>query len=437
MSTYSSANFETDAELLFTHLQTVRIESPDQLLDRCRRLFIDGFGYSQPAIQQAVYRLVLARGSERRFNGLLNRCCYILINYWSLLPDQRGAIAQLVELFEQAPAARNEAIPVQRLYDLVQQFTQSRQYEALKLRAWALREPRQARQNNPNRLVGELIGRYPFLYQDCLLEFDSSEWGRETVRRQQIERENQFEDSLLRYTRQRLAPSQRQSTPAIENPTLLDSAEVEASIRQFTQTGVGSISYHDAARLLVMRSQQCQTYHEFKLHLYEELTRFVRQAYRLRNPGSQFDYGGQRFNLWLYQQLQDTLPHCDHLRPQIALRVQTCVHLLDLLLDLPHEHRGHHFIFTDLTTNIGAMFTVGLLLKIVLICHDGKPTIDPNLKVVKSHLAQCFAALFKHYEKHIHGGVDWLVDCLENWMIAASIHFGNNGLSWWVAFLKL
>jgi hypothetical protein len=82
------------------------------------------------------------------------------------------------------------------------------------------------------------------------------------------------------------------------------------------------------------------------------------------------------------------------------------------------SHQPDHFIFVDLIANLGATPTIGLLLKIVLLCRKVKPYLEKR-----------FSILFNHYESRIRDGIPWLVESLENLNIALSVHFGSADLS--------
>ena len=62
--------------------------------------------------------------------------------------------------------------------------------------------------------------------------------------------------------------------------------------------------------------------------------------------------------------------------------------------------------------------TIGLLLKLVLLCGKVKP-----------YLEQRFSILFSHYEALAEDRVPWLVKSLENLQVAFSIHFGEADFS--------
>ncbi|MBD2092000.1 hypothetical protein H6F67_19315 [Microcoleus sp. FACHB-1515] len=443
-SSYSYADFEADEKLLFNHLQLVRqAESCSQLIDRYRHLFIHGSGYQKHEIQQAVHRLANCRWADRRFSAILNRCCYILINYWSYLPNGGEATERLIALFQETPRA-NDAASVQRLHELVQQFVQSSQHQVLQRRASASKNLHDTKQNRKTRPLRELISRFPPLYPHYLLEFDSSEGGRDAVHQHQQNREQEIEEMLWRYGLRKMSGHRHRSQTLPENPTLLDTAEVDRALRHFSYEGVGAMSYHEAARQLVLRSHQLPNHRAFKAQLHQELCAFATQAFRMHNPHSRpdYDYADHHFGRWLHQQLQTALPQHDNQPPNVSLRVQTCTHLLDVLLEPPRDRIDGHVKLLDLTANLGTMLTVGLLLKIVLVCHNGNSPlaseagIDPNLDAIRSHLAERFAALFREYEMQDSQGVNWLVECLEHWMIVASIHFGKHGVSYWSAMLR-
>ncbi|NJL23487.1 MAG: hypothetical protein HC895_26000, partial [Leptolyngbyaceae cyanobacterium SM1_3_5] len=355
MSDYSYADFEADEKLLFNHLQLVRkAESYPQLIDRYRRLFIHGSGYQIYEIQQAVYRLANCRGAERRFSAILNRCCYILINYWSYLPNGGAAIEKLVALFQETPRS-NEAAVVQRLHKLVEQFVQSSQHQVLQRRVSAVRELHDTKQNRKTRPLRELISRFPPLYPHYLLEFDSSEGGRDAVQQQQQQREQEIEDLLWRYGLRKLSGHRHRSQSLPENPTLLDTGEIDRALRHFSYEGVGSVSYRESARQLVLRSRHLPNHRAFKAQLHQELSGFATQAFRMHNPHSRpdYDFSKHDFGRWLHQQLEAALPQHDHQLPSVSLRVQTCTHLLDVLLEPPRDRIDGHVKLLDLTANLG------------------------------------------------------------------------------------
>jgi len=97
--------------------------------------------------------------------------------------------------------------------------------------------------------------------------------------------------------------------------------------------------------------------------------------------------------------------------------LRTSSQLLNYLV-VESSHQPEHYIFIDMISNMGVTQTVGMLLKVVLMC-----------KKVKPYLEKRFSILFNHYESFTSEGVPWLVKSLENIQLAFSVHFGKADLS--------
>ncbi|NJN88599.1 MAG: hypothetical protein HC881_22845 [Leptolyngbyaceae cyanobacterium SL_7_1] len=55
-----------------------------------------------------------------------------------------------------------------------------------------------------------------------------------------------------------------------------------------------------------------------------------------------------------------------------------------------------------------------------------------NLEALRSHLAKQLSVIFKSYETKVIGSTNqWFVECLDNWLIASTIHFGKKEASIW------
>lgn len=424
MSGYSYRDFQCDTELLYSHLLDLRkIESSSQLLERLHHLLIEGVDYPNPNVLIALNRLVLSKWAEQEFDLILNRCCYILMNYWWSHTGCNTAAIALINLFQTPSSSPAYFAATKRLRALVTLFTQSEHYGALRRRVNAAETPRQAVESDQTQPIKELIPRYPYLYPHCLTSWDSSDLGHQVINQLQRKKEQQFEQSLHRYTTHLLRRSQTARSSAVSsqvsNPTLLSSQQLERSIRKFAGKAEGPKTYRELAQQFISSSQQASSYRSVKRQMYDYLTTSISHS---DHP----DYGKHHFNRWLADQLDATLPQSDTLKPNSFLIVQTCGHLIDSLLANPKRQPNNHGVFVDLTTNMGATFTVGLLLKIMLLCRESKS----NLDTVKSYLAKRLAIVLKHYETKARGEIAWLVECLENVMVAFSIHFGQADFSW-------
>jgi hypothetical protein len=404
-----------EEQQLYDHLlYCVQVELPGQLIERFQRLFLDGARYVDPQIWLALEKVAMDKRAEQEFKFVLNRCCHILINRWQMQPQLQGAIPQLVSLFENPPdPKRVQSRGARRLRQLVQMFTETEQYLTLRRLSQVVSDSAEA---NGSRQVGTLIQRYPYLYEHCLLSEDSSYEHQQTVRQIQARVQRRFELDLSQYVTYQVRRAQAirsQSKEAldriiqpVQNPTLLSDRELAAALKQYVGKVHGSNTYRDIAQSFLTHSSQTGSYKEFKDDLYEYLTASIDPA-----------YGKRQFNDRLHTHLINTLPQWDSQKPTEFLVVRTCSQLLNFLV-VESPQRPNHFIFVDLITNLGAIFTTGLLLKIVLLCRKVKPYLEKR-----------FAILFNHYESAMRDGVPWLIQSLENLNVALSVHFGSADVS--------
>jgi len=407
----------SEEQQLYDHLlYCVQVESPRQMILRFCRLFWDGSRYEDQQIWFVLEKLAVSKQAEQEFKFILNRCCHILINRWRLQPQLQWAIPELVAVFEKPPALQTvQSRGARRLRHLVKLFRETEQYLKLRRLSKVLSGTTQASES-ASQEVGALIQRYPYLYEHCLLSEDSSYEHQQAVRQIRCASQRRFEFDLSHYVtyQVRCAHARRNHAFAlptraiqpVSNPTLLSDGELGAALKHF----VGKVdrvgTYRDFAQSFITHSRQTSSYKNFKDDLYEYLTASIDSG-----------YGRRHFNDQLYSHLKSTFIVNDHQKPSEFLLVRTCSRLLNFLV-VESPQRPNHYIFVDLTTNLGATATTGLLLKIVLVCGKVRPSLEKR-----------FAILFNHYESSNREGVPWLVKSMENVNIALSVHFGSADLS--------
>jgi hypothetical protein len=425
-------------------LACVRVELPSQLIERFCSLFINGVGYPDAQIASSVEQIVNSKQAEEEFPFFLNRCCHILINRWQTQPQTQGAIPQLVELLENPPSGANTySRSLRRLRQLLKLFTETDQYMTLRRLAQVMSQaaettgigfdtrgnfPRTSGnypQTSVNNIdtsddgstqVKTLIRRYPFLYPHYLLSQDSSYEQQQTIRQIQAQTQHRFEVNLSQYVTYQVRRVQlSRQTPAqtsgrviqpVKNPTLLSDRELGTALKHFVGKVEGGYTYRDLAHRFLSHTSQVPSFKVFKDDFYEYLTSAI-------NPS----YGKRQFNDKLYNHLKNIVPESDYQKPSELLIVRTCSQVLSHLI-VESPQRPNHFMFVDLISNMGATFTTGILLKIVLFCRK-----------VKSFLEKRFTILFNHYESFTRDGVPWLITSLENLNVAFSIHMGKADVS--------
>ncbi|AFY79329.1 hypothetical protein Ple7327_4199 [Pleurocapsa sp. PCC 7327] len=419
MSTLSRKNSDSQQiqqaeQVLYDYLLAcVQTESPERLLEEFRSLFVHGQGCRDSRVYSALEIIVKSKGAEARFNLFFNRCCYILINRWQMNSQSQSAIPELVRMFDYlGPAINGYPTTANLLRRLVRNFTQDELYVKMQRLARII-DAKQSSTNNPTSSVGNLIHRYPYLYNHCLLGDNSNGEDLKTVHRIKTQIERRFEVDLSKYATYqvrltRMAQGSDLSTiiRPVKNPTLLSDRELNRAIIHYTGAVQGNHTYKDISRSFISHSANTFTYRAFKNDLYHYIA-------------SSFDskYAKSQFNKKLCQHLQNTLPEFDNQRPSEFLIVRTSSQLFNFLV-VESAHQPQHYVFVDLITNMGVTRTIGLLLKVVLMCNKVKPYLEKR-----------FSILFNHYESFAKDGVPWLVKALESLQVAFSVHFGKADVS--------
>jgi hypothetical protein len=416
MASLNDRQIETkdEEQVLYDYwLDRVRTDSPEELIEDFRRLFIEGRGYQEAPIYLALERLVKAKDAEIRFYYFFNRCCHILVNRWQMQSTCQPAILELVSLLDNLPSpGPGHYSTANTLRHLVKKFTLSDDYVKLQRLARII-SSQYSEETAP--CVGTLINRYPYLYDHCLLSDESPREQRQTVRRIKVKTERCFEVNLSHYVTYQVRLRQVAHAPKtseeagriiqpVKNPTLLNDKELNRALKYYVSPVEGNYTYKALSQNFLANTVYSSTYKDFKNDLYDYLITSV-------------DYGKGQFNKKLYDVLQNTLPQWDQQKPSEFLILRTSSQLFNYLV-VESSQKPDHYIFIDMITNMGVTRTVGLLLKLVLVCPKVKP-----------HLDKRFSILFNHYEGFSRDQVPWLVKSLESLQVAFSIHFGKADLS--------
>lgn len=424
--TYS--NKQKQQEIYDHLLHCVKTESPIQVLERFHHLFIKGTSYENFSIRNTLETIVVAKNSEVEFPQFLNRCCHIIVNTWQLQSHTKIEIVELVYLLERAlPPGSAVSRPARKLRQLVKSFQSTEYYVRLQRLARLIDgsiEPSQRRKHHRIEIVsnsvGDLIQRYPYLHKHCLLTEASTQDFQQTVKSIQSGIQSDYELNLSQYitNRVRLAQIVKQYKAAkvtripkrlikqIANPTLLSDRELDRSLRHYMGKIEQNLSYYDLSQNFLVHTSQVKTYKHFKTDLYEYIV-----------SGIKTRYGKGKFNDKLYECLQDTLSDFDQRELDEFLTMRTYCQIFKFLVvdskgDISHER------YLDLVNHLGEVKTIGLLLKLVLLCRKVKP-----------YLEQRFSILFSHYEMVAEDQAPWLVKSLENLQVAFSVHFGQADFS--------
>ena len=410
-----------DEQRIYDHLlELVKSQPPETVLDRFKSLFIRARGYDAQEVLKALTVVISSKEAEGKFPFILHRCCYILINRWQMQPQLHQYVLELVEAFEILPQSLDRKYLKSfssRLHQLVINFVKSENYKQLKRLATVICE---GKKNNPDKqkeLLGNLITRYPYLYEHSLLNAESTIDQQQTVYKIKRQLEKNFEVKLSKYiTYQirlaqirrdpKLAQKSAKIIPPVPNPTLLSERDLGKSLKHYVGTVENGYTYKDLSRSFITHTNDVRNYQIFKDELYEYIIQSI-------DP----QYGKHRFNEKLYKKLQGMYPKFNQQPPNELLKIRTYNQVFNYLL-VESPQNPQHLVFMDLITNIGTTRTIGLFLKLVLVCSKVKPYLEKR-----------FSILFNHYESFNRDGTVWLVRSLEKQNVAFSVNFGNLDLS--------
>lgn len=414
-----SRQISQEEQMIYSHLlHWVDQETPEQMIERFRHLFIDGSRYPEEDIAIALNAVLTSRYAKQEFRYVLNRCCHILINRWQSHPQHRLEIPKLIHLFENVSEVSTfghyQYRSNRRLRDLVKSFRTTEQYLVLQRLARVL--SRVTETDDGSRPLGTLIRRYPYLYEHCLLSDDNTREQQFTVHALQCEVQRQFEIDLTKYVSAQLRrarmikqrgpqEAQRLIIP-VHNPTLLSDGMLNRAIKHYAGRIDGQRSYQDLARSFIAQSTHAQSFGAFKDDLYQYII-----------SGVDIEYGKRRFNNQLYSQLKLILPESESKLVNDFLVVRTCSQLLNFLV-VDSARNAQHYVFVDLNMNLGPIVTMGILLRIVLLCRKVHPYLERRVSI-----------LFGHYEAHNRDSVGWLIGALEMLNIALTTNVGKLDLS--------
>lgn len=417
-------NIIGDEQYLYDHLlECVKTKSPQQVLDRFRHLFIQARNYDDQKVLEVLAKLIATKRAELNFPSVLNRCCHILINMWQLNPKTQPFIVELVELFNYLPSGVGIGKSYSsRMVQLVKHFLTTDYYKQIQRLAVIIGE-NQGRKNNliptkpKQETVGNLITRYPYLYDHCLLSVDSSSEQQQTVYQVKNQLEKKFETELSQFVtyqirvaqagREKMAQQERERIiKPVTNPTLLSDRDLGRSLKHYVGPVENGYSYQDLSRSFLTHTSDVRNYQLFKDDLYEYIIQSV--------DGK---YGKHSFNKRLYDKIQDLYPKYNQTKPDEFLKMRTYSQVFNYLI-VESPQNPNHLVFMDMISNMGTTKTIGLMLKLVLVCSKVKPYLEKK-----------FSILFNHYESFTREGAGWLVRSLEKVHVAFSVNFGNVDMS--------
>ena len=415
-------SIEEKEKLLYNSIKEwLERDSSELIIEKFRYLFIKGNGCDCLEARQALEDIVKSKYAKAEFNFIFNRCCHLIINEWQPHPILKTKIPLLIaQISLTLPLNTAQSRTTRKLRELIINFQESEQYLKLKRLSNLIIRERESNTIDKYQTVGNLIQRYPFLQQQCLLSEDSSYEFQQTITNLQKGIQHRYELDLSRYITYRVRlveiirkykADKKTKIPKriiqpVKNPTGLSDRDLDRGLSHYIGEIANGYTYRTWALNFRDRFLYITSHQELKQRLYDYLT-----------LGFKCQYTKEILSPKLAHYLDNILPDIHSYKVDEFTLLRTCSQLLKLLV-VDSIHNIDRYLFVDMIASLGETKVIGLLLKIVLLCNKALP-----------YLEQRFAILFSYYESFTQDGVQWLINSLENLQLALSIHFGKVDIS--------
>ncbi|CAN1209818.1 hypothetical protein TUMEXPCC7403_06305 [Tumidithrix helvetica PCC 7403] len=341
-------------------LDIVRRYRPEKVLDEFKKLFIDFTAVKYLGVFEALDRIVVAY-DENEFHYTLKRCCYILVNNWSVINNQ-APVQALVDLFIDPILDKKTNSPKLKTLRLwLKNFVGSESYQTLKL--FTLRQVSGGSLKWSDRYTSYLL-----MYQ-CA-DANSSSEQRQVADALARKIRTQFKFDLAMYT-SRLRPMNRPWS-SWEDPTSLGSNVIQMVKTMLTKRG--SLSYRIFADNFIEKTSRLDC-GEFKLELCAYL------GFEKDDPEISETFTVKLFeNLVGFQCQYDDQP----ISPALMLRI--CKQVISYLTT--QDKKQPTEIFSILINQTNPLYFAIVLLKLVLLCGACQSFLDVRIAELIRYYSQ-------------------------------------------------
>ncbi|PSB40228.1 hypothetical protein C7B67_28740 [filamentous cyanobacterium Phorm 6] len=358
------------------------------VLQQFKKIFIQLITPVNPKITQAI-QTIIEFDSQREFNNLFKRCCYILLNNW-IIHRKYELARDLIKIISERAISQphpDNCLKILRVW--LRNFVNSKDYEDLKLSV--------SKYDDYHPVEIHWTSHYqPYLLVAQYLDAKNTPEERQTARIMSQQLKDKYKFDLAMYTSR--SQSAAFKSEKHDNPTLLGDEALR--LIKTILINRGSLNYRSLANIFINQSQKI-AYSQFKKYLIKYL----------------FYYDKKFDNNDIYQEkitniLGSFYPNNDQKILNNSLHLRTCNYLIK---SLTVENTGKPTpLFVMCVNKLNPLTLALLILKIILISPYSQ-----------TYLELCFARLIQYYQDQSAADCQWLIDFLEVCQIAITIYAEN------------
>ena len=233
-----------------------------------------------------VKNLVYAPTAKSNCSSFFNRLCQVCIAHWIINEETRPAIFELLDLFKQTNIYQIEQHKIiTRWQEQSQYFSETTEYLKLQRLIRITNHGKNSHQHKP-QFLGDLLGRYPFLYKDCLLNNYSVQQYIDFIGAFKRSQQKSFNKKLhktivlqkqkIEVARLRaLANKVPQIIESIPNPTLLNNQAFNKATETFREVTKNHIN--NGKSKIFLSQIASSSYQDFKIEFINYLTEDIEE----------------------------------------------------------------------------------------------------------------------------------------------------------------
>ncbi|MEA5478778.1 hypothetical protein VB774_14215 [Pseudanabaena galeata UHCC 0370] len=385
---YSQGIEQAQKRIYEFFLDVVRCKSPDLVLVDFRNLFVNFSDGNNPEITHALDQILTAY-NEKEFFYTLKRCCYILVNNWTV-SNKRDYIQSLIDVFNHPSIHKKpKSIKLRTLRIWLQIFVNSEDFQSLKLFTLHLESQVNHDQNWGNRFASYLLA---YQYTNPA----SSQEQRQAAHLLAQKMKDKFKFDLAMYTA-RIGTQSSLHNPST-NPTSLSNNVINLVTLMLTKKSV--LNCQQLA-INFLENIQNLSYQEFKVGLLKYIDFSMADAEISETLQTKLDNG-----LWDLKSKR----HDDPVSTLLILK--TAKYLISEITISDREQPTE--LFNILLHHTNPINLVMLLVKLLLLNESIRPFLE--IKV---------ASVIKYYSQYSEPKCKSVIAFIDMLNIALAIYAGE------------